>query len=128
MGMESADHMNLSGSLGKSLLRPPPDLRQIIGIRPGLVPALGEGAELAAVDTDVGVIDMTVDIEEDTTTVLPFVNKSRQFADLQKLGVFEEKERLVVGDPNTINNFFFNIFKIHQLSHLVWSKQHLHCQ
>ena len=109
--MEPADDVDLGSPLRQSLLRPPPDFRQVIGVGPGLVPAPGKGAESAAINTDVGMVEMTVDVEEDPLAILPLVHQGRQFPDRQEVGMFKEKERLKVGDPFTGAYFLGNLLK-----------------
>ncbi len=81
LGMQPADHVDLRRPGRRRLGALLQDVVQRQGVAPLVLHPLGKGAEGAAVDADVGVVDVAVDVEVDLVAVLQPVGQGRQFAD-----------------------------------------------
>ncbi len=104
--VEPADNVNLRCPLVICFDGPVPDLGQIVDVGPLLAGSAGERTELAAVNADVGVVDVPVNVEEDPPPVLPLVRLGSQFSDGQQVGTAEEEQRILIGQALTPVDFF----------------------
>jgi len=112
--MEAADDVNLGRPLGSRFQGAVADLVQIVAVGARLVRGLRKRAELAAVDADVGMVDMAVDVEKDPPAVPALVGKGGQLADGDQVGMVEEEEGVVFGEALPGVDFCGNMVNGHK--------------
>src|SRR4051812_6486494 len=114
--MKTADDMNLRRSLLQRFLRPPPHLFKRISIGVGLGSGAGESAERTAVDADVRVIYVPVDVEQHLGTILLPIQGRCKLPHIKQLTRLIQVQRLGGGNALPGQCFFPDFLKRHQVS------------
>ena len=100
IGMEAADHVDLGRPGRRRLGALLQDVVERQGVAPLVLHPLGKGAEGTAVDAEVGVVDVAVDVEVDLVAVLQPIGVGRQLADGEQVVGLEQRQRLGIGDAH----------------------------
>jgi hypothetical protein len=109
--MQAADHVDLRRPGGARFSAFFEDVVERQGVAPLVLDPFAEGAEGAAVDAEIGVVDMPVDVEVDPVAVLPPVGQGGQLADGKQVVGGKKLQRLGVGDAGTVFNLGADVFE-----------------
>jgi hypothetical protein len=106
--MQAADDVELGDRLGVAGRSGVKDLfqRHGVGARRALLAA--EGAQAAGRDTDVGVVDVPVDVEVSRVAVQALANMIRQPPDRQDVAGTVERQRIVGREPLLCHDLVVN--------------------
>ena len=115
LGVQSADHVDFGGSGRARLGRLGQDLVEGQGVAPFFPAVFGKSAKGAAVDADIGVVDVAIDVEIDPVAVFAPVGRSRQLADGQQVVAAEQLKGFGIGNAGAVLDLGTQIFK--QLDH-----------
>ena len=80
-----------------------------------------ERAELALVDTDVGVVDVAVDdVGDDLRIVQAIAHRVRRSAELEKLALAQEHERVLLADSRAADGAAQDLLNSGSISHSIF--------
>jgi hypothetical protein len=114
LGMQPADHVELGRTGGAGRRRTGQHVIEAQGVAVVIPLFPAEGAEGTAVDAQVGVVDVAIDIEIHPVAVFAPVGQRRQLPHRQQVIILEQRQRLFITDTSTafddVANFVVQVF------------------
>jgi len=103
--MQPADHVQFGGAGGTGFRGFVKHLTEVVGIAARLSRFMAKGTEPALIDTEIGVVQMAVDVEKHPFTVFLFIDFRRQPANTEQVITVEQIQRILITDPLTTGDF-----------------------